>query len=243
MHSAPGRRPRCLHAFFCLLIVAILVMPSEASPAPIPVTVQRGLPGMPRMSSARDPASIGALPEFAATLPASTANQVMAVYSPSVLALRIQQQPAGAPAFVSEAEDAATLFSLSKEYGTLGLLAHNHLAGSQFFDLRVGTPVALIFGDGTVGHYIVVQIKRYRALSPSSPYSDFASLNGDGAHLSSTDLFYDTYVGDGELVFQTCIARGGDPSWGRYFVTAKPVKIRSFARFARDFGARRSQFH
>jgi hypothetical protein len=226
-----------------LVAAALALMPGEASFAPIPVSVQRPVQRMPRISAKAEAAAVGALPEFAAALPESAANQVVGVYSPGVLALRIQQQPAGAPAFVSETADAATMFSLARKYGTIGLLAHNHLAGSAFFDLRVGMPIATIFGDGTVGHYIVTKTERYRALEPSSPYSHFTSLNGDGSRLSSTDLFYATYAGDGELVFQTCIARGDDPSWGRYFVTAVPVKIRTVARFARDFGAHQIQFH
>jgi hypothetical protein len=82
--------------------------------------------------------------------------------------------------------------------------------------------VALIYGDGKVRYYVVVAIDRYQALQPHNPFSEFIDLSNN-SRLTSTDLFYREYNGDGELVLQTCIEMDGSPSWGRYFVKSKPA--------------------
>ncbi len=183
------------------------------------------------------PASLGeALPNFKTFVKAATSGHpdlVAAVYVPGVMALRVLQQPTGNPAFVSSEAETATQFGLATQYKTIGLLAHNNLAGSQFSNLQLGQTIYLILGDGSVRYYRVTHIHRYQALSPTSPYSNFVDLDNPGQQISSTDLFTRIFIpatttstttgGTSQLVFQTCIAANGNSSWGRLFVTAEPI--------------------
>jgi hypothetical protein len=137
--------------------------------------------------------------------------------------LPIVQQPAGNPAFVSNGPTDVTQFSLAANYGTLGLLAHNHLIGEEFLEIRYFQRVGVEFSDGSVEHYRVIKIDKFQALSPTSVTSDFLRLP-EGEFLTVTELFTEVYApGRPVLVLQTCIEEGGNLSWGRLFVTAVPV--------------------
>ena len=160
---------------------------------------------------------------FVARVANGDASRVVGVYSPGVLALRVAQQPAQNPGYVSTTFGYVTQFSLAAQYGTTGLLAHNYLSGALFFRLSPGDPVSIVLGDGTVKRYAVTGIRRFQALRPTDPYSTFLDLDYGGAELSSTDLFYQVYRGNGQVVFQTCIRAYGNSSWGRLFVTAAPI--------------------
>jgi hypothetical protein len=160
------------------------------------------------------------LDQFASSLINGNAKQVVGVFVDGVLALRVVQQPASDPAYVSSDKDVATYFSLaSKLTGNTGLLAHNNLAGNYFFNLKPGQSVALIYGDGNITEYVVSDIDQFQAISPSSPTSNFVNLS-TGETLTATDLFYLVYGGNSQTTFQTCIAQGNDDSWGRLFVVA-----------------------
>jgi hypothetical protein len=239
-------RPRLrkyMHLALCSLAAILIAWPGTPAQHPLPLTAGEAIRRLRLIPAPASAERSTALPDFAASMANGRSDQVVGVYAPGLFALQVQQQPATSPAYVSSADDAVTQFGLAMQYGTIGLLAHNYLAGESFFDLRVGTPIAVVYGDGAMGHYVVVEIERYRALRPSSPYSDFLPLDGQGGSLSSTELFYHTYAGDGELVFQTCIAANGNPSWGRYFVTAMRVQSPFIGRFVHDFGARPIAFH
>ena len=138
------------------------------------------------------------------------------------MALPIVQQPAGQPAYVSSQPDVLTQFRMAEEYGTTGLLAHNTLAGAEFSKLELGQFAVLIFSNGHTEYYRITGVERYTALDPGSPYSDFLAANGD--RISAAGLFKRVYQAqDHRLVFQTCIASEGNPSWGRLFIIAEPV--------------------
>ena len=148
--------------------------------------------------------------------------QVVGIFVESKLEISVVFQPDTDPGFVSRLENTATLFGMAEDYGTLGMLAHNYLAGANFFELETGDQVYVIYGDGNYDQYNISEIKDYQALSPYSPYSNFIDLESDGL-LSAENLFYSIYEGDGELVFQTCIEKDGIDSWGRHFVIAEPI--------------------
>lgn len=163
-------------------------------------------------------------PPFFDTLVASltngNANQVVGVYVEDLLALRVVQQPASDPAYVSTLPNTATYFAMVTQVtGNTGLLAHNYLAGIYYFDLVPGQVVVLIYGDGRTEEYMVSEMQEYQALNPTSPTSNFVDLSS-GETLSSTDLFYIVYGGSARTTLQTCIAQGNEPSWGRLFVIA-----------------------
>lgn len=158
--------------------------------------------------------------EFRASLPST--EGVQGVFAEGVLAFPVIQQPVGNPAFVSSENDVVTEFSMARDYGTLGLIAHNHLAGAAFAGLIEGQEIVIVKDGGQQSTYRITTIEQYQALSPTSPYSNFINLD-DQTQLTATQLFEHTYGVEGRLVLQTCIAANGQPSWGRLFIIAEPI--------------------
>ncbi len=161
---------------------------------------------------------------FSEHLAFAAAELPVGLYVPGLLALPVVQQPAGNPAYVSPADGELTHFGLAAGYGSTGLLAHNTAAGAQFDDLSLGQVLYLVDGIHGVQAYRVAQIRRLRALQPSSPYSDFLDLDVPGVRLTAADLFYQVYALEGRLVLQTCIEAEGKSNWGRLFLIAEPVE-------------------
>jgi hypothetical protein len=162
--------------------------------------------------------------DFSASVNNSNANQITGVYVQNLMALPVVQQPSGQAGYVSTSADTLTQFAAASKYGTTGLLAHNYLAGANFFNLSRGSIITIVYGDGHTKYFSVSAIKQYQALSPSSPYSQFINLSNPGVTLSSNDLFYETYGLGNVLILQTCIAKGNESSWGRLFVIAEPIE-------------------
>jgi hypothetical protein len=148
--------------------------------------------------------------------------RVTGVYVPSHFSFPVVAQPEDDFTYVSTIDNTLTEFGLATEYDNIGLLAHNYLAGRDFFSLTVGVPLYLIYGGGRIEAFKVTEVLQYQALDPESPYSDFRDLVS-GVTLTATEMFAKVYTGSFHVTFQTCIRRGSDPSWGRIFVIAKPV--------------------
>lgn len=164
-----------------------------------------------------------ALNDFITPLKNGQPGQVVGVYVPQVLALKVAQQPANNLAYVNTSPGYATQFALAARYGVTGLLAHNYLSGALFSNLAVGQEVDVVYGDGLIRRYRVLILRHFQALNPTSPTSNFVDLDQkSGAQISYTDLFYQIYTGD-RVVFQTCITANGNTSWGRLFVIATPI--------------------
>jgi len=142
------------------------------------------------------------------------------IYIKNALQLSVVQQPAGQPGYVSTSDGNVTQFGSASQYGSIGLLAHNYLAGRQFFAIANGDEIDLVYGDGRAEKYIVSEVRKYQALSPTSPYSSFVDLSQPDVTLTYEDLFYDTYGVGGRLILQTCISNNGSDSWGRLFIIA-----------------------
>lgn len=221
---------------FCLLALAVLlstiVLPSASVvvvAAPIPITEGPASPNPRSTSASRLPAPthgaerLASLQDFRTRVRNGKANTAVGIYVPQQFAYSITQQPANDPGYVSTRAEQVTQFGLARRYGVTGLLAHNSLAGAAFGGLTVGQEVDLVQGDGRVLRYRVKEVRRFRALSPTDPYSKFEDLDRSGSLLSSMDLFLQVYTGKSKLVFQTCIAANGDPTWGRLFVIATPI--------------------
>lgn len=132
----------------------------------------------------------------------------------------VVQQPSGNAGYISTRSNTLTQFGMASQYGSLGILAHNYLAGKYFGKLYSGTSVTVTFSDGSTKNYTVSSVLSYQALSPESAYSNFVNVNDPSTTLSSTDLFMQTYGNNGALVLQTCIAKNGNSSWGRLFIIA-----------------------
>ncbi len=144
------------------------------------------------------------------------------VYVSGIFAFKIMQQPSNNAGFVSTQPDALTQFRMANQYNTIGLLGHDYLAGSSFFELKLNQDIVLVKGDGTLKYFRIFEIKRYQALSPTSPYSRFVDLD-DNSQLSAEQLFYQTYAKGNILILQTCISTEKVSSWGRIFIIARPV--------------------
>ena len=137
-------------------------------------------------------------------------------------AMDVLQQPANNPGYISSYENTVTEFSMARDYGTIGMLAHNYLAGDQFNSLEIGDVIYLVFGDGSFEPYTIAESLSYQALQPNSPYSNFVNLDNPEEFLSAADLFYSIYGQEDTLVLQTCIENEGIDSWGRLFIVAIP---------------------
>jgi hypothetical protein len=150
------------------------------------------------------------------------------IISPKMFTLPITQQPAGQPGFVSNEPEKITEFALANQYGSTGLLAHNHLAGAYFSSLQVNDLLIMVNANKEYKFYRIEKISAFQALSPNSPYSNFVDLDNTSRTLNATDLFMEVYTAEGSLVLQTCIALGDELSWGRLFIQAFPVEEVNF---------------
>ncbi len=164
------------------------------------------------------------LNSFAASVQNSNPYQITGIYVADVMAFPVVQQPSGQAGYVSSQKSEVTQFGLASDYSSIGILAHNYLAGAQFFNITNGSIISLVYGNGHVEYYKVTVINQYQALSPNSVYSQFVNLAQPEVTLSSTDLFYQTYGLGNVLVLQTCILANNDPSWGRQFIIAEPFE-------------------
>jgi hypothetical protein len=165
-----------------------------------------------------------ALDAFIATVKNGQSGQIVGVYIPQVLELKVVQQPANNPAYVDATLGHITQFKLAAQHGAIGLLAHNYLAGALFFTLSAGQEVDVVYGDGAIRRYTILVLRHFQALNPLSTASNFVDLDHqDSNQISNSDLFYQIYGQGDRVVFQTCITANGNTSWGRLFVIATPV--------------------
>jgi hypothetical protein len=178
----------------------------------------------PVQAYAKDaPNQIPDLNTFVQTVKDGKASTLRGVYVSNLMALSIVQQPTGYPGFVSTAESVATQFSIAKEVGNVGLLAHNTHAGSFFSKIKQGDQIILVYGDGHTEGFSVSKIQRYQALNPLSPYSKFKDQETQITY-TAEELFNNVYRGKYHLTLQTCIENNGNSSWGRLFIVATPIK-------------------
>lgn len=172
---------------------------------------------------AQDIDTLPTLDQFAQSVKNGQRNAVVGIYVPGVLALPVGQQPKGNAGFVTREPHQATQFGLAGQYGTVGILAHNDLAGTEFTQIKLDEYAIVIYGDGHEDYYLIDDIQKYQALTPTSTFSDFVNLDGSNEHLNAAQLFSRIYGIGGRLVFQTCLEAQGNASWGRIFIIGKPV--------------------
>jgi hypothetical protein len=164
------------------------------------------------------------LPEAEALVAQVTNGQsgeLRGIYIPDILAAPVVQQPAGDHGFVSPRQNIVTQFGLASQFGSIGLLAHNYLAGEGFSSLKKGQTFYLIYEDGEVSTFVITGILSFRALEPESTSSQFVDLAG-GSLLTTAELFSEVYDRPGNVILQTCISRENNLSWGRLFIIAEP---------------------
>ena len=150
-------------------------------------------------------------------------NDLRELHIKNLVSLQITQQPPQNSNFVTPLPNYVTEFQTASTYGTIGLLAHNFLAGQYFFEILPGQEIELLYSDNQTEKFVVTQVKKYQALSPNSPSSDFTDLT-TGEYFTASQLFKKIYKKQtGHLVLQTCIYANQNPTWGRLFIIAEPV--------------------
>jgi hypothetical protein len=144
------------------------------------------------------------------------------IFVPGILSNPIIQQPNNNWSYVSEDPDNITEFQSAHSNQVTGLLAHNFLIGAKFYDIQIGQYLAIVYGDGSVKRYQVTGIFQFEKLNLSSLTSDFIDLQTK-KQVSSTEIFNRFYTGSDKVTLQTCLERGGQPSWGLTFIVAEPT--------------------
>jgi len=181
-----------------------------------PVSAATQMDSEPIQTYVRDPAPRPANEDDSDT--------IASIFVPNLFFYSVVQQPANNPGYVSPLENAVTEFGMAEEYGNVGLLAHNYLAGESFEELSIGQEIYLFYEDGYADRYTVSQIVRFRAFEPNNTNSQFEDLS-TGETLSASEVFTIVYAGEAHLTLQTCIYANGDYSWGRLFVIAEPAAM------------------
>jgi hypothetical protein len=154
--------------------------------------------------------------------PVEESSWIRSVSVPNIFSYDVVQQPESDPYYVSSSSDLVTEFGLAKKYGTIGLVAHNNLAGTLFTNLDLGQEIQIVYTDGHTDRYTVSAIYRFRALQPANTESQFVDLASEEV-FTANELFERMYTGSPHVTFQTCIYGDGNPSWGRFFAVATPV--------------------
>lgn len=211
---------------FSILILFVFVLTSVISPVATEIIPVTGEVSLTRDANNINFQTINFIKfyQFIKNVTAKkTGNQFVGMIVPKLFTSPIAQQPTGRPDFVSNEPEIVTEFSLSRQFGSTGLLAHNNLAGANFSQLEENDLIVLVTANKEYKLYKVEKILSYQALSPNSPYSNFVDLKDSSRILSAADLFMEVYTDEGSLVIQTCITQGNEPSWGRLFVQAFPV--------------------
>ena len=147
---------------------------------------------------------------------------MVGIYSEGLFADVITHQPAGNFGYVDAKPGDVTLFHLAEENKTLGLLAHNYLAGHDFFKLEIGDEIHLILGDGSTLPFRVAELHQFQALQPNDAHSQFLNLE-TGVKEDSSQVFQEMYDREYQMVLQTCIDKDGNSEWGRLFVISEPI--------------------
>lgn len=205
---------------FILNLSLLLFILAAMLPSPISVSA----------SAMGNNTNLPTFPDFSQTVQNGQATVLRGVYVNHILALPVIQQPSGNAGFVSSSDGQTTQFRMASQFGNIGLLAHNHLAGKSFAQLSIGDEVLMVYGDGHVEYFVVQEVLKYQALQPNSPYSSFRNLDKDET-INAEQMFKRVYFGDRHVTFQTCIEAEGNLSWGRLFVIAVPKE--EYSKFDR----------
>lgn len=202
------------------ILILVLLGTFNTLPLQIPVTASRFGAASPNFADL-----IPSLAEFSSKVTNGNGHQVVGLYIDKKIAYPVTPQPSNQPGYVSSDSDVLTQFAMASQYGSIGLLAHNYLAGKSFFSLEAGDILILIYGDGHQEYYQIQAINQYQALEPNSPYSSFVDLDSPATTIPVTELFNTIYNAHSRLVLQTCIEANNEPSWGRLFVIAEPIEL------------------
>jgi hypothetical protein len=204
------------------LITVSPVAPETGIPTLMPV-IPTSLPELDAQAFAASLA-MPDMVEFLERISPAEPDQVVGVFSPDRLALLVEQQPPNHSLYVTDKAGYATQFSRPARYDVIGLLAHNTHSGILFYELDLGSPVYLAFGDGAVSLYRVEDIQDFQKLEPWNSRSDYVELSS--GQVLGTNAVYDRFYRNGHhLILQTCLEFEGDFNWGVRFILARPVDM------------------
>ena len=210
--------------FSILLLAGVLIPASGVNAAPAITDSHSVFLPMITGGTNTTTLSLPSLNQFIGAIGSGLPGEIKGVYVDGEFALQVIQQPDDNYNYVSTKPEVVTQYGLAAKMGVVGLLAHNNLAGRNFFLLDAGELVTLVYGDGSTLAIRVIALDRYQALDPDNAYSQLMNL-ADGNILDSTQAFKKYYTQENTIVFQTCISQDGNSSWGRLFVVAEPVNI------------------
>ena len=170
---------------------------------------------------AASPADSPEILEFSRRVVNGQPGALCGLYVAGILALRVVQQPADDPGYISSEDGTATQFQKADLFDAVGLLAHNTLAGRDFFKLSAGQELILVYGDGRIKHFHVSELADYQRLTLADLRSDFLPL-ASSQKQTADQVFARFYKQAHRLTLQTCLRRGDIADWGVHFVVADP---------------------
>jgi len=201
--------PKSLRSILIVLLILSMLMAFTPRENAYALKTDSGVSNLPLLST------------FISQVRNGQAGEVRELYIPEILAATVVHQPREDNNFVSSEPNSVTLFGPSSQLGSTGLLAHNYLAGANFFLAQKDQIFYLIYGDGQISMWVVKEILQYQALNPTSKFSNFIDLKNN-ASLTTAEAFSKVYDRPGQVILQTCIAMDHNASWGRLFVIAQP---------------------
>jgi len=153
-----------------------------------------------------------------------TSYVVRMVSVPGVFDFSVVQQP-NDQSWVSLKNGEVTEHLKSHYIPNVILLAHNHLAGREFFKINLGDFVYVYFENRSES-FRITKIYRYQSIEPVTGdyvFTDLIDLE-TGKEYPWEDVEILAYAGDYHLTFQTCIEKDRNPTWGLIFIIGEPVR-------------------
>jgi hypothetical protein len=119
---------------------------------------------------------------------------------------------------VTTQPNAVTFYDIAYSYPshTIGILAHEDMAGASFYELKQGDIITLDYSR----RFEVTDVLRYTATNPNSVWSSFVGVSG--LAIDPVTMGQLIYNSGNTLVLQTCF----DDGRGRLFIIAEPVVYR-----------------
>jgi hypothetical protein len=140
---------------------------------------------------------------------------------PNLFSFPISQQPKGKEIFVTSQKNEVTQFRMPSYTGVTGLIAHNFLAGQQFYRLENGQKFWVQYEGKHLQEYRVTGSYRFKKLDPPNPSSRLIDLQNK-QEMSAAQVYDRFYKGEHHVTFQTCLEGDGRLDWGLFFVVGEP---------------------
>jgi hypothetical protein len=147
---------------------------------------------------------------------------------PNVPPMKIVQQPYKNYNWISDFTNVFTQLAQPRSiYGTKVFSIHTYGNDNVLYDLKVGD---IIFyrtkittnecsNEIYLNFYQVKEIYHYQAVQPLNPRTPLIDLETNET-FSSTRIFDKLFGNNKRILFQTCIFKDGNTSWGRLFIVA-----------------------